>query len=82
VLRQPDLAKSLAAISEGGQKEFYEGMLGDRIQAGLKAAGGLLAVKNSLRIERTGKSHSAQTIVVWKFGLHHRTRQDSRFWKL
>ncbi|MBT4126327.1 MAG: gamma-glutamyltransferase [Chloroflexi bacterium] len=43
VLRQPDLAKSLAAISEGGQKEFYEGALGDRIQAGLKASGGIIS---------------------------------------
>jgi gamma-glutamyltranspeptidase/glutathione hydrolase len=37
VFRMPQLSESLAAISEGGQKEFYEGVLGDRIQAGLKA---------------------------------------------
>lgn len=43
LLRQPDLAKSLSAISEGGQREFYEGVLGDRIQAGLKAAGGIIS---------------------------------------
>ena len=43
ILRQPDLANSLAAISEGGQKEFYEGALGDRIQSGLKAAGGIIS---------------------------------------
>jgi gamma-glutamyltranspeptidase / glutathione hydrolase len=43
VLRLPQLAKSLAAISEGGQKEFYEGSLGDRIQAGLAASGGIIS---------------------------------------
>ena len=43
VFRMPQLSESLAAISEGGQKEFYEGVLGDRIQAGLKAAGGIIS---------------------------------------
>jgi gamma-glutamyltranspeptidase/glutathione hydrolase len=43
VLRLPQLAESLAAISEGGQKEFYEGALGDRIQAGLAASGGIIS---------------------------------------
>ncbi len=43
IFRQPDLAKTLTAISEGGQKEFYEGKLGDRIQAGLKKAGGIIS---------------------------------------
>ncbi|HIF70971.1 MAG TPA: gamma-glutamyltransferase [Dehalococcoidia bacterium] len=43
VLRLPQLAESLAAISEGGQKEFYEGSLGDRIQAGLAASGGIIS---------------------------------------
>lgn len=42
VYRMPDLADSLAHISEGGQKEFYEGKLGDRIHAGLHAAGGII----------------------------------------
>ena len=42
VLRIPQLAETLSAISEGGQKEFYEGALGDRIQAGLAAAGGII----------------------------------------
>ena len=42
ILRQPDLAKSLAHIAEGGQKEFYEGALGDRLQAGLEASGGII----------------------------------------
>ncbi len=43
VLRLPQLAESLSAISEGGQKEFYEGSLGDRIQAGLAASGGIIS---------------------------------------
>jgi gamma-glutamyltranspeptidase/glutathione hydrolase len=42
VFRLPQLAESLAAIAEGGQTEFYEGALGDRIQAGLEAAGGII----------------------------------------
>lgn len=42
LFRQPQLSETLAAISEGGQKEFYEGKLGDRIQAGLEAAGGII----------------------------------------
>jgi len=43
VFRLPQLAESLTAIAEGGQKEFYEGALGDRIQAGLEAAGGIIS---------------------------------------
>jgi gamma-glutamyltranspeptidase/glutathione hydrolase len=43
IFRLPQLSETLAAISEGGQKEFYEGKLGDRIQAGLKAAGGIIS---------------------------------------
>jgi len=42
ILRIPQLAETLSAISEGGQKEFYEGALGDRIQAGLAVAGGII----------------------------------------
>ncbi len=42
VFRQPQLSETLAAISEGGQKEFYEGKLGDRVQAGLEKAGGII----------------------------------------
>jgi len=42
ILRQPQLSETLAAISELGQKEFYEGNLGDRIQGGLSAAGGII----------------------------------------
>ena len=42
VLRIPQLAETLSTISEGGQKEFYEGTLGDRIQAGLSAVGGII----------------------------------------
>tara|TARA_B100000676_G_scaffold310187_1_gene375945 strand:+ start:328 stop:1926 length:1599 start_codon:yes stop_codon:yes gene_type:complete len=43
VLRQPNLAKSLAAIAEGGKKEFYEGRLGDDIQSGIETAGGIIS---------------------------------------
>ena len=43
IFRQPDLAKTMAEISEGGQKEFYEGKLGDRIQDGLKKSGGIIS---------------------------------------
>lgn len=43
LFRQPHLSGTLAAISEGGQKEFYEGRLGDRVLAGLKAAGGIIS---------------------------------------
>ena len=43
LLRQPNLAKSLAAIAEGGKKEFYEGRLGDDIQSGIETAGGIIS---------------------------------------
>jgi gamma-glutamyltranspeptidase/glutathione hydrolase len=42
-LRQPMLAESLAAVAEGGAEEFYQGELGDRIFAGLRALGGILS---------------------------------------
>jgi gamma-glutamyltranspeptidase/glutathione hydrolase len=42
LFRQPQLSRTLAAISEGGQEEFYRGTLGDRVQAGLEAAGGII----------------------------------------
>ena len=43
LLRQPNLAKSLATIAEGGKKEFYEGRLGDDIQSGIETAGGIIS---------------------------------------
>jgi gamma-glutamyltranspeptidase/glutathione hydrolase len=43
VLRLPQLSETLSAISEGGQQEFYEGGLGDRIQGGLAASGGIIS---------------------------------------
>jgi gamma-glutamyltranspeptidase / glutathione hydrolase len=43
VFRMPQLSETLSIISEGGQKEFYEGKLGDRIQESLKAAGGIIS---------------------------------------
>jgi len=42
VLRQPFLAESLAAVAEGGMKEFYEGKLGDRLNEGHRAVGGIM----------------------------------------
>lgn len=42
VLRQPLLAKSLAAVADGGAEEFYEGRLGDRLIEGVRAAGGIM----------------------------------------
>jgi gamma-glutamyltranspeptidase/glutathione hydrolase len=42
VLRQPFLAESLAAVAEGGMEEFYEGNLGDRLNAGHRALGGIM----------------------------------------
>jgi gamma-glutamyltranspeptidase/glutathione hydrolase len=43
ILRQPMLAKSLAAVAEQGAEEFYQGELGDRIFAGLRALGGIMS---------------------------------------
>lgn len=43
VFKQPDLADTYSLIAEGGQKEFYEGSLGDRIQQGLQVSGGIIS---------------------------------------
>ena len=43
ILRQPMLAESLATVAEGGAEEFYQGELGDRIFAGLRALGGIMS---------------------------------------
>ena len=43
LLKQPYLAESMAAVADGGIKEFYEGDLGDRIWKGQKAVGGVIS---------------------------------------
>ncbi len=43
MLRQPDLAESLARVAAGGEEVFYRGELGDRICEGLAAAGGIIS---------------------------------------
>ncbi len=42
VLRQPDLARSLRRVAEGGSEEFYRGALGREIARGIAAGGGLI----------------------------------------
>jgi len=41
-LRQPDLAKTLTAISDGGASGFYEGWVADAIVAEMQEGGGLI----------------------------------------
>ncbi|HEU0115779.1 MAG TPA: gamma-glutamyltransferase family protein [Thermomicrobiales bacterium] len=43
-LRQPDLARSLQAIADGGRDVFHAGELAERICAALAAQGGLLSL--------------------------------------
>lgn len=40
--RQPDLARSLAAIRDGGADAFYRGEVGRRMVAGVQAGGGVM----------------------------------------
>ncbi|MCM0605212.1 MAG: gamma-glutamyltransferase [Xanthomonadaceae bacterium] len=42
IIKQPDLAQVLAAVSARGRKGFYEGWVAQKILAGLKSAGGLM----------------------------------------
>jgi len=42
LFRQPDLAKTLKAIAEGGIAGFYEGWVADKIVATMEAGGGLV----------------------------------------
>jgi gamma-glutamyltranspeptidase len=42
LLRQPDLARSLRQVADGGADVFYRGELARRIVSGLQGAGGLL----------------------------------------
>lgn len=55
VLKQPDLAWSLRQIQKSGKKGFYRGELAKRIEADMKANGGLITrkdLKNYKAVER------------------------------
>src|SRR6185503_2939220 len=43
-LRQPDLARTLQVIADGGAEEFYRGDLGRRIAGAVAAAGSPLTI--------------------------------------
>jgi gamma-glutamyltranspeptidase/glutathione hydrolase len=54
-LVQADLAASLEAIASGGPRAFYEGPVGDKIAASLRANGGIMTLddlKNYRAVER------------------------------
>jgi gamma-glutamyltranspeptidase/glutathione hydrolase len=44
VLRQPDLAKTLAAVADNGAAGFYTGDVAEKIAAEMKASGGLVTL--------------------------------------
>jgi len=46
ILRQPDLAKILAAIAERGPEAFYRGAFADRLASGVQALGGILEAED------------------------------------
>ncbi len=46
VLAQPDLARSLRVISDEGAEAFYTGALAERLVAGVREAGGTLALED------------------------------------
>lgn len=49
LILQPDLARSLELLAEGGAAAFYEGELARRIAAGMAAAGGLVTADDLSR---------------------------------
>jgi gamma-glutamyltranspeptidase/glutathione hydrolase len=56
LLKQPDLAATLQAISESGPRGFYEGAVADKLSRGIVAAGGLITtddLKNYSAVERS-----------------------------
>ncbi|MDB5630854.1 MAG: gamma-glutamyltransferase, partial [Tardiphaga sp.] len=56
LLKQPDLAATLQAISESGPRGFYEGAVADKLSRGIVAAGGLITtddLKNYAAVERS-----------------------------
>ncbi|MYB15552.1 MAG: gamma-glutamyltransferase [Chloroflexi bacterium] len=46
ILRQSDLAKTLAAIAEDGRAVFYEGSVGERMVSFIQEQGGLLTMRD------------------------------------
>lgn len=60
ILRQTDLARTLAAIAEGGRAAFYEGPIGRALAASIAEAGGLLTI-DDLAAHRTRWQPSIQT---------------------
>jgi gamma-glutamyltranspeptidase/glutathione hydrolase len=44
--RQPELAKTLRAIAEGGARAFYEGPLAEQLAAGVRKANGIWTAKD------------------------------------
>lgn len=49
IVRQPDLAASLARIAEGGARAFYEGPMAEAMAAAIAAAGGVTSVEDFCR---------------------------------
>ncbi len=55
VLKQPDLADTLQAISDQGPRGFYEGAVAEKLSRGIIAAGGIMTaddLKNYTAVER------------------------------
>jgi gamma-glutamyltranspeptidase / glutathione hydrolase len=55
LLVQSDLASTLEAISKGGPRAFYEGLIADKLSAAVREAGGLMTsddLKNYKAVER------------------------------
>lgn len=46
LLRQPDLARTLEIVADGGADAFYRGRLGDRIAQAIGEAGGVLSAED------------------------------------
>ncbi len=68
VIKQPDLARVLKAISDGGAKGFYSGTVGKKIADGIQKAGGILSLKDldayepKWRTPVRGQFHGAEII--------------------
>lgn len=61
VLMQPQLARTLEAISSGGANAFYRGSIARRIVAASRAGGGILSLGDfaNYRVEETAPLHCA-----------------------
>lgn len=51
ILVQPDLAKSLRLVADGGEEVFYRGSLGERIVRSVQECGGLLTLEDMSRFK-------------------------------